>query len=148
MNVAAGLDSAELLEKAYELGDLINLSAEMADYLYWKERMKQDSAAETAIRSFQRKKDRFEEAMRFGHFHPTYHQALEEAEAARRELDAVDSIRGFRRAETELDDLLHAVAELIGHSVSASVKVPRDGEDAGGCSGGCSTGGSCSGNCG
>lgn len=148
MNATAGLDSTELLDQAYELGDLINSSAEMADYLYRKERMTRDSAAAAAIKSFLRKKGQFEECMRFGHFHPSYHQALEEAEQARRELDAVESVHSFRRAETDLDDLLHAVAEIIGHSVSESVKVPRDGDDAGGCSGGCGSGGSCSGNCG
>lgn len=150
MNSTAALDTTELLGRAYELGDLINSSAEMADYLYWKGRMSGDSAADAAIRGFLRKKEQFEECMRFGHFHPSYHKALEEAEQARKELDAVDSIRSFKRAEAELDDLLHTVAEVIAHSVSDTVKVPRDGEGEGGscASGGCASGGSCSGNCG
>ncbi|WP_058301674.1 YlbF family regulator [Gorillibacterium timonense] len=150
MNVMAELDRSDLLGRAYELGDLINSSAEMADYLYWKEQMSGDSAADAAIKAFQRKKDLFEECMRFGHFHPSYHKALDEAEVARQELDAVESIRSFKQAEAHLDDLLHTVAELIARSVSESVKVPRDGDDAGGgcSSGGCSSGGSCSGNCG
>ncbi|MEO3947553.1 YlbF family regulator [Gorillibacterium sp. CAU 1737] len=150
MEAVAELDRSDLLVRAYELGDMINSSAEMADYLYWKEQMGRDDRAHQAIQAFQRKKDLFEECTRFGHFHPNYHEALTEAEKAREELDAVESIRSFRRAESELDELLYAVAELVARSVSESVKVPKNGEDAGGgcSSGGCSSGGSCSGNCG
>nr|WP_040948587.1 YlbF family regulator [Gorillibacterium massiliense] len=138
-----------LMLGAYQIGDLINASAEMADYLYWKDSMKRDEQAQQLIRSFARKKELFDECMRFGHFHPEYHRALQEAQTAQDELANCQSIKRFKAAEERLDELLYEVSRILAVSVSETVKVSSNNvRDEGGCSGGCSTGGSCSGKCG
>ncbi|MBC8079004.1 MAG: YlbF family regulator [Gorillibacterium sp.] len=143
-----GMDMAIIYEQAYELGDSINSSVEAADYLYWRNRMDTDLEVSELIQRFLRKKDLFEESMRFGHFHPNYHQAMQEAEQARQVMEQNDVIRNYKKAENELDELLLVVAETIARSVSESIKVSGN-EAASDCSsGGCSSGGSCSGGCG
>ena len=144
-----GLDMAALYMKAYELGDLINSSAQAADYLYWRQLRENDPEVHLLVQQFLRKKDRFEESERFGHFHPNYHEAMAEAEEARLLLDSNPVIYQFKQAEAALDELLRLVAETIARAVSESVKVSGHDAEGGGCSsGGCSTGGSCGGNCG
>ncbi|MFD0867627.1 Protein of uncharacterised function (DUF964) [Chlamydia abortus] len=147
---AEALDMSALLIQAYELGDWINASEDMAGYLYWKERLAEDSEAQQLIRQFKEKKRKFEECERFGHFHPDYHAALEEVQAAQEQMDKNEAIRAFKDAEAKLDQLLLSISETIAYSVSETIKVPSNNPlPVSGCgSGGCGSGGSCSGNCG
>ena len=64
------LDMAALLTAAYELGDMINHSADAADYEYWKAEMRNDPEAQRLIKLFGKAKEKFEECQRFGRFHP------------------------------------------------------------------------------
>ncbi|MBE1446315.1 YlbF family regulator [Paenibacillus sp. OAS669] len=148
---AQTLDMSAILMQAYSLGDLIKDSAETADYLYWKKRKEEDPQVQELMKLFQKKKDLFEECQRFGHFHPDYHSALEQARSIQEQLDSLEAVRRFKEAEQRLDELLFSVSETIARSVSDTIKVPSNDPLAsgGGCSSGsCSSGGSCSGNCG
>lgn len=147
---AYALDMSTLLLEAYDLGDRINGSAEVVDYLYWKRRMKEDAEVHRLVREFQRYKDKFEECERFGHFHPDYHAAMDAVRDFQAKMDAHETIRRFKEAESRLDDLLHSVTKMIARSISETIKTPGADEALtdGGCSGGCSSGGSCSGGCG
>ncbi|MDG0871325.1 YlbF family regulator [Paenibacillus thiaminolyticus] len=139
------VDMTVLLTNAYQLGDMINQSVEVAEYLYWKERMEQNAEVDRLVREFARKKELFEETERFGHFHPDYHRAKDEVMAVQAQLDAIDEVSRFKQAEKALDELLHGLSEVIAHAVSDTIKVPGNdplpskGCGSGGCSGGCSS---------
>jgi cell fate (sporulation/competence/biofilm development) regulator YlbF (YheA/YmcA/DUF963 family) len=143
------LDMSAILMQAYDLGDMIKISAETSDYLYWKQRKDEDPQVKELLKLFNKKKELFEECQRFGHFHPDYHAALEQVQSIQQQLDNLESVKNFKMAEQRLDDLLYSVSQLIAHSVSDTIKVPGNDLKAGGScsSGGCSTGGSCSGGC-
>ncbi|OGX68619.1 MAG: regulator [Paenibacillus sp. RIFOXYA1_FULL_44_5] len=138
------LDTGQLIMDAYELGELINHSAEVKEYLYWKEQIQQDDEIQNKMKAFQKQKDFFHECERFGHFHPDYHAAKQEAEKAQSELDELEAVKRFKQAEKNVDDLLFQVSEMIAHAVSDTVKVPSNDPLP---SHGCSSGGSCSGGC-
>lgn len=143
------LDTSQILLEAIELGEMVNQSREVAQYLYWKEQMSGDPEAKEKVKNFQRQKEFFEECERFGHFHPDYHDALGKVRIAEQELEQVESVRNFKQAEDELDNLLYTLAEIIAKSVSEDIKVPSNDpfpKDSG--CGNCGSGGSCSGNCG
>lgn len=136
------IDMAQLLLQAYEVGDMINHSTEVADYLYWKSVVGNDPAIQAAVKSFAKAKEKFEDCQRFGHFHPDYHAALEEVNEAQKRLDAFEAVSRFKQAEERLDDLLYRVSETIAHSVSESIKVPSNSPlptkgCGGNCNGGC-----------
>lgn len=118
------LDMAEILTEAYQLADLILESEEAKRYLQLKERMNADSEVQKLLGEFRQKKEKFEEARRFGHYHPDYHAAKEEAESFREKLARHPLIAEFLRAEEQLDRLLNEVSRTIAHAVSESVKVP------------------------
>jgi cell fate (sporulation/competence/biofilm development) regulator YlbF (YheA/YmcA/DUF963 family) len=147
----AALDMSTILLQSYDLADMINASAEVADYLYWKNQMAEDTDAKILIREFARKKDLFEECERFGHFHPDYHAALEQVQRFQEQMDANTVISRYRNAEEKVDELLYLVSKTIAEAVSESIKVPSNqlAPEGGNCStGSCSSGGSCSGGCG
>ncbi|MGI6126548.1 MAG: YlbF family regulator [Planifilum sp.] len=118
------LDMAEILMGAYQLADRINESEEVKRYLQLKERMDADPEVQRLIREFQRKKEKFEEAQRFGHYHPDYHAAKEEAESFQEKMAQHPLIAEFLEAEEQLDRLLNEVSRTIARAVSESVRVP------------------------
>ncbi len=135
------LDVAELLSQAYEVGDMINSSAEAADYAYWKQQVESNKDIQSAVKQFAKLKEKFEETERFGHFHPDYHAALDKVKEAEVQLDEFEAVRQFKAAEAKLDELLFSVSETIAHSVSEAIKVPsnnpmptKSGCGSGGCS--------------
>lgn len=133
------LDMSSILLKAYDLGDMINISAELADYLYWKKVVDSNEDVQQLIRLFATKKERFEECERFGHFHPSYHEALQQVQEVQEQLDQIEAVRRFKDAENHLDDLLYSISEVIASAVSSTIKVPSNNLNPNhGCSGGCS----------
>ncbi|OPH53058.1 regulator [Paenibacillus ferrarius] len=140
------IDMSAVLMQAYDMGDMINSSAEVADYLYWKNAVENSEEVKSLQIIFNRKKEAFEECERFGHYHPSYHEALAAVNVIQDKLQAVEAVRKFKEAEDRLDDLLFTVSTTIAHAVSDSIKVPSNNPLSTGK--GCSSGGSCSGNCG
>ena len=146
MMEAQTLDMSAILMQAYDVGDMIKSSAEVADYLYWKHELERSSEVKELKALFLKKKELFEECERFGHYHPSYHDALGQVQAAQEKLDEVEAVRRFKEAEGKLDDLLYTISATIAHSVSESIKVPSNKLLPTG--GGCASGGSCGGKCG
>jgi cell fate (sporulation/competence/biofilm development) regulator YlbF (YheA/YmcA/DUF963 family) len=64
------LDMSAILMQAYNLGDCINGSFEVADYLFWKTEVESSQEVQSVIKLLDKKKELFEECQRFGHFHP------------------------------------------------------------------------------
>lgn len=122
----ASLDMTEILQETYRLADQINESQEVTRYLQLKKQLREDAQAQALIREFQKKKERFEECQRFGHFHPDYHAAKEEAEAFQRRMWEHPLIAAYLEVEAELDQLLYQVSLTIAHAVSESIKVPKN----------------------
>jgi cell fate (sporulation/competence/biofilm development) regulator YlbF (YheA/YmcA/DUF963 family) len=147
---AQALDMSAILLQAYELGDWINASLEVSEYLQSKYEMENDPEVKEIIRLFNIKKQLFEECERFGHFHPDYHSAMEQVQAIQQKLEQNAVWSRFNQAEHQMDDLLYTVSKTIAHSVSMTIKVPSNvmQPDNGCSSGGCSTGGGCNGKCG
>ena len=143
----SSLDMASLLLCAYELGDWINQSAEVAEYLYWKSAVNEDEEVKQMTKRFAKAKELFDECQRFGRFHPDYNEAKDKVKQIERELSEIESVRRFKYAEQVVDEMLFDVSRTIAESVSDNIKVPSN-EKAGG---GCGSGGSCgcgSGGCG
>lgn len=136
------VDMAELLTYAYELGDMINNSIAVSDYLYWKRRVEEDAEIQVFVRKLAAQKELFEETERFGHFHPNYHEAKDKVAEVEKELERFEAVRNFKAAEKELDEMLHQMSETIAFAVSETIKVPSNDPNPTG--GGCGSGGKCS----
>src|SRR4051812_3844746 len=134
------LDMAAALMGAYDLGDMINRSAEVAEYLYWKDLVYRDADVQILIQKLNGQKELFEECQRFGHFHPEYHKALEDVKRTEEMLASIESVTRFKEAEARLDGLLFDISTTVAYAVSTSIKVPSNNPLPS--EGGCSTGGS------
>lgn len=144
----SSLDMGSLLLSAYELGDWINQSAEVAEYLYWKSVVNEDEEVKKLQAQFAKAKELFEECQRFGRFHPSYHEAKDKVKLIQKQLADIPCVSSFKAAEEIVDDMLYEVSLIIAESVSDTIKVPSNEKGSGG---GCGSGGSCgcgSGGCG
>lgn len=139
------LDTVAILQIACEIGDMINASREVHEYLRWKHEIEQDERIQRLIEQFDKAKQKFKECERFGHYHPDYHRALEETRRFERQLEQFEAVRKFKQAEDALDDLLYTVSLTIARAVSDDIKVPSNDPLP---TVGCGSGGRCSGNCG
>ena len=135
----SSLDMGSLLLSAYELGDWINQSADVADYLYWKSVVEKNVEVKMLQAQFVKAKELFEECQRFGRFHPNYHEAKDKVKLIEKQLADVECVGKFKAAEQAVDDMLYEVSRLIAESVSDMIKVPGNERNLGGCG----SGGSC-----
>ena len=122
----ASLDMVEILQKTTDISHKIVRSELVQHYLEKKRAMQQDETAQRLIQEFQKKKELFEEAKRFGHYHPNYHSAKREARLFKRQMKKHPVIGAYIKAEHELDDLLFHVSKTIAHAISPTVKIPAN----------------------
>lgn len=137
------LDHVVILEKADALAQALLQSYELRQYVASKETMEQDVLASQWRQQMMCAKERFEEAQRFGHFHPNYHEALENMQEIERLSMEIPAVRTWKDAELALDMLLYRVSQLLAEAVSPSIKVPSNFPEVGKQGGGCGSGGSC-----
>jgi cell fate (sporulation/competence/biofilm development) regulator YlbF (YheA/YmcA/DUF963 family) len=145
----ASIDVAEYLHQAEDLAQKIVCSEVALHYLRCRKELQQDDTAQSLIRDFVKKKEAFEEVERFGQYHPDYHTVKQEMREKKRELDMLDTVANFKKAERALEDLLNEISKILAFSVSEEIKVPTGNPfwDQLGC-GGSGCGGSCGSGCG
>ena len=142
---------SDILLQSYELADTINSSEELKLYKEYLELLDKDQEVLRLKKQLNKDQVLFEEAQRFGHFHPNYHEAKEKVEKTLNELEEKEVVKKFKQAETELDNLLYQVSKTIAQAVSKSIIVSKNDEllDSGascgvGSCGSCGISGSCS----
>lgn len=125
----------ELFSDTLELAELISSSEEARSYLKLKKMIQDDAKAKKIIKEFEQLKDRYEEAQRFGRFHPNYHEAKREAQSYQKQMFTHPLIGAYVEAEKKVDKLLYDVSCLLAQSVSNEILVPNDlwNRSTGGC---------------
>jgi cell fate (sporulation/competence/biofilm development) regulator YlbF (YheA/YmcA/DUF963 family) len=139
-------ERVELLENAERLGDMVLESDVAEHYRDCLNRLRTSRETQRKISRFVKLKDQYEDAQRFGKYHPDYKKIMMEIREAKRDMDLDDRVAEFKRAENDLQALLDQISLLIGTSVSKHVKVPTGNpffDTGSSCGGGCGSGGSC-----
>ncbi|MCU9600371.1 YlbF family regulator [Pallidibacillus thermolactis] len=140
----ATLESVQILDTAERIAKMILNSDVVENYRQCLYKMKTSSETQEKIERFTKLKEQYEYVQRFGRYHPDYQTIMKETRLAKREMDMDENVANFKRAETELQNLLDEISLIIGRSVSESVKVETGNpffetkHKVG-----CSTGGSC-----
>lgn len=140
----ATLEYVDILDDCDSLRDMVIHSDVMQEYLQSRLELNENQEAQRLIKAFNDIKVLYEDVQRFGRYHPDYNEIMTKVRATKREMDMNDKVAAFKVAERNLQRLLDDISEIIAHSVSEQIKVPKDGAawSDSGCSG-CGTGGSC-----
>lgn len=146
ISLFATMESLALLDLSDELSAMILSSEEANNYLRKKQAL-QNPETQAKVQAFAKIKEAYEEVERFGRYHPDYKEVTRKTRALKRELDMDEGIADFRRAETDLQNLLDEISLLLAGAVSSNIMVPTGNpffEQKSACSsGGCGSGGSC-----
>lgn len=116
----------EIMLHTYDLIDMINSSDEIKEYIKYKQALEKDDKVNSLKKRLAKEKLQFEEAERFGHFHPNYHQEKEKIDKSLVELDKIELVKEYKNAEEKLDELLYLVSNTLAQSISTSIKVPKN----------------------
>lgn len=141
------MEIVDLLDYADHLGEIILESEVVHEYIQARKRMNEDEVAKRLINEFNASKVYYEDVQRFGRYHPDYNKIMKEVRSKKREMDLNEHVAKFKIAERNLQKLLDDISEIIAHSVSTSIIVPKEDSlftDSGCSSGSCGSGGSCS----
>jgi len=142
----ATLEYVDILDRTDSVGQLIIESEVMKQYESACATLQNDSEAQRLIDDFNHIKEDYEEVQRFGRYHPDYSEIMKTVRSAKRKMDMNESVAAFKIAERNLQRLLDEISEIIAHSVSEEILVPKEGlalTDSGCSTGGCGSGGSC-----
>ncbi|MGM7635953.1 YlbF family regulator [Bacillus sp. Hm123] len=140
------LEKIHTMEQAEQLGQMVLLSDIAEKYRVCYSLLYTIPKTREKIQRFSRLKDLYEEVQRFGRYHPDYSRVMKEIREAKRDMDLDENVAAFRVAEKELQTLLDEISELLGRSVSQSIKVPTGNpffSTGSSCGGGCGSGGGC-----
>ncbi len=139
------LEHIDILDKSDIVSEIIKKSSEMNIYIEKEKALRENKEAQGLISDFSRMKEQYEEAQRFGTYHPDYNKIMQTVRSTKRKMDMNEYVAAYKLAERNLQNLLDEVSKYIAGSVSSSIIIPEEGIlAASGCaSGGCGTGGSC-----
>lgn len=139
------LEHIDILDQSDIVSNLIKNSNELNIYKEREHILQTNKEAQNLIKDFNKIKERYDEAQRFGTYHPDYNKIMKQVRSTKRKMDMNEHVAAFKIAERNLQNLLDEVSKIIATSVSSSIMVPEDGMlAASGCaSGSCGTGGSC-----
>lgn len=139
----ATLEHVKILDESENLAKMIihsDLAMRYRECLY---KMENDPVTQEKIKRFVQLKEKYEEVQRFGRYHPDYKTVMKEIRVAKRDMDLDENVANFKRAETELQNVLDEISLLIGRSVSDQIIVETGNPFFTTAKGGCSSGGSC-----
>ena len=103
--------------------------------------MQRDPEVTMLQKNFLKLKDRYDEVMRFGRYHPDYMDVMLKTRRAKKAYDMHPAVAAAKQSETSLQALLDEVIVIISGSISSDIKVERgnpffttDHQCGGGCS--------------
>lgn len=147
-DLIATLEIVDILDRSEQFSKMILQSDVMHAYEQARQKMNNDKESQKLIKAFNDIKIHYEDVERFGRYHPDYNEIMRNVRSTKREMDMDENVAQFKIAERNLQRFLDDISEVIAHSVSDQIKVPKDGAALtdGGCAtgGGCGSGGSCS----
>lgn len=119
------LDS-EVLLQTYDLADMIIASEETMEYLKYKQALDKDPKVIELKKKLGKEKEEFEEAERFGQFHPDYNKIMGKVKQTIKDIEEIEVVRKYLKAEEKLDDLLYSVSKILATAISDSIKIPKN----------------------
>lgn len=133
----------DVLDQVDEVSEMILNSEIYQDYLEARQTMNADKEAHSHYQTFMQYKERYDEVMRFGKYHPDYQTVTRATRKSKRAYDMVPSVMAYKQKETELQNLVDEVITIIATSISENVKIEVGNPFFRTDMHGCSTGGTC-----
>lgn len=137
-------ETLTVLDEIEALSDKILESRLYQEYREAEQALADNDEAHLLYQAFLKSKDKYDEIMRFGKYHPDYQSVMLDTRKRKRAYEMLPVVMDHKQKEVALQELIDQVIMKIAYAVSENVKIeagnPFFQKDAGGCA----TGGSCS----
>ncbi|MGW7975583.1 YlbF family regulator [Staphylococcus xylosus] len=137
-------ETLTVLDEIEALSDKILESRLYQEYREAEQALADNDEAHLLYQAFLKSKDKYDEIMRFGKYHPDYQNVMLDTRKRKRAYEMLPVVMDHKQKEVALQELIDQVIVKIAYAVSENVKIeagnPFFQKDAGGCA----TGGSCS----
>lgn len=137
-------ETLTVLDEIEALSDKILESRLYQEYREAEQALADNDEAHLLYQAFLKSKDKYDEIMRFGKYHPDYQHVMLDTRKRKRAYEMLPVVMDHKQKEVALQELIDQVIVKIAYAVSENVKIeagnPFFQKDAGGCA----TGGSCS----
>lgn len=137
-------ETLAVLDEIEALSDKILESRLYQEYRQAEQALANNDEAHLLYQAFLKSKDKYDEIMRFGKYHPDYQNVMLDTRKRKRVYEMLPVVMDHKQKEVALQELIDQVIVKIAYAVSENVKIeagnPFFQKDAGGCA----TGGSCS----
>jgi cell fate (sporulation/competence/biofilm development) regulator YlbF (YheA/YmcA/DUF963 family) len=136
-------ETVSVLDDIEGLGEMIVKSELYQDYQMAEKELANNDEAHLLYQAFLKSKEKYDEVMRFGKYHPDYQNVMMDTRKRKRAYETLPIVVDFKKKEMALQTLVDEIITKIAFAFSENVKIeagnPFFQKDAGGCS----TGGSC-----
>lgn len=136
-------ETLSILDDVEALSDMIVDSVIYHDYIEAKELLYQDDEAHLLYSAFLKSKDKYDDVMRFGRYHPVYKTIMMETRQRKRAYEMLPVVMDYKSKEVELQNLIDEVISKIALAVSDNVKIETGNPFFQTTAHGCASGGSC-----
>lgn len=136
-------ETLSILDDVEALSDMIVDSVIYHDYIEAKELLYQDDEAHLLYSAFLKSKDKYDDVMRFGRYHPDYKTIMMETRQRKRAYEMLPVVMDYKSKEVELQNLIDEVISKIALAVSDNVKIETVNPFFQTTAHGCASGGSC-----
>ncbi|MEB8096631.1 YlbF family regulator [Staphylococcus xylosus] len=137
-------ETLTVLDEIEALSDKILESRLYQEYREAEQALADNDEAHLLYQAFLKSKDKYDEIMRFGKYHPDYQSVMLDTRKRKRAYEMLPVVMDHKQKEVALQELIDQIIVKIAYAVSENVKIeagnPFFQKDAGGCA----TGGSCS----
>src|SRR5690625_5321992 len=117
------LEHIDILDQSDIVSNLIKNSNELNIYKEREHILQINQEAQNLIKDFNKIKKRYDEAQRFGTYHPDYNKIMKQVRSTKRKMDMNEHVAAFKIEERNLQNLLDEVSIIIETSYSSFILV-------------------------
>lgn len=136
-------ETVSVLDDIEGLGEMIVKSELYQAYKMAEKELAENDEAHLLYQAFLKSKEKYDEVLRFGKYHPDYQNVMMDTRKRKRAYETLPVVVDYKKKEMALQTLVDEIITKIAFAFSENVKIeagnPFFQKDAGGCS----TGGSC-----
>lgn len=115
----------EVLNMSDRLNEMILNSKCYNDYVTQYREMQQSVEVNEMKHLFFRQKEKYDEVMRFGRYHPDYMDVMLKTRRMKKEIDLHPLVAAAKKAEMDLQSLLDEVIVIVTSHISSGIMVER-----------------------
>ena len=118
--------NTDILQKTYDLVDEIKALEVYKELLKLNKIINEDQTILHLVEAFNKQKNKYEEAKKYGKYHPDLKQIQLNLQVAKENLYNNDIIVSYKKCEKEIQSLLNNISKELATTISSKINHPNE----------------------